>query len=115
MMASLTYSQLALMIELISLWADNIWSLMVMTRFLCFFFGGAYIPVDFFPLILKDVLKFTPFPYLINLPIKVTMGLVDHDDIFSGIVTLIVWTILFHLSARLVWRRGQHRYNGVGI
>ena len=114
-MASVTYSQLALGIELISLWADNIWSLMVMTRFLCFFFGGAYIPVDFFPQFMKDILVFTPFPYLINLPIKVTMGSARMEDLFSGTIALLVWTILFHLGARLLWKKGQYHYSGVGI
>jgi ABC-2 type transport system permease protein len=115
LLASAAYSQLAMTIELISLWADNIWSLMVMTRFLCFFFGGAYIPVDFFPEFLKDVLVFTPFPYLINLPIKATMGSARIEDLLSGMIALLVWTLLFHLGARLLWKKGQYHYNGVGI
>ena len=113
--ASFTYGHLAMMIELISLWADNIWSLMVMVRFLCFFFGGAYIPVDFFPLFLKEILQFTPFPYLINLPIKITMGLANFNEISLGFIALMIWAVLFHLGAKLVWKRGQYRYNGVGI
>ena len=113
--ASLAYSMLAMFIELISLWADNIWSLMVMTRFFCFFFGGAYVPLDFFPEWMKVALAYTPFPYLINLPIKTVMGVSSFNDIVTGTTMLIIWAILFGLATKALWNKGQYRYSGVGI
>jgi ABC-2 type transport system permease protein len=114
-LASVTYANIAMMVELISLWVDNIWSLMVMTRFLCFFLGGAYVPINFFPTFLQNVLEFTPFPYLINLPIKIIMGMANQQDMFFGFVSLTTWSIFFHLTARYIWDKGQYRYSGVGI
>lgn len=115
MVASLAYSMLAMFVELIALWADNIWSLMVMTRFFCFFFGGAYVPLDFFPAWMKSILTYTPFPYLINLPIKVTMGMSSSNEMVLGSLMLFVWALLFGVAARFMWARGQYRYSGVGI
>src|SRR5690606_22131712 len=49
LIASFTYCMLAMSIELLALWADNIWSLMVMVRFFASFFGGSFVPLNFFP------------------------------------------------------------------
>jgi ABC-2 type transport system permease protein len=113
--AAWVYCMLAFCIEMISLWADNIWSLMVMTRFLFFFFGGAFIPVQFFPEWLQKNLTYTPFPYLLNLPARTVMGKTTPDEIMWGLTVLVVWGGIFALMGRLVWSRGQFRYSGVGI
>lgn len=115
LLASLAYVMLAMFVELVSLWADNIWSLMVMTRFFCFFFGGAYVPLDFFPEWIKTSLVYTPFPYLVNLPIKVTMGMSSMNEIVFGSSMLLVWGVLFGIATKLLWGKGQYRYTGVGI
>lgn len=115
LVASLVYANIAFFIELISLWADNIWSLMIMARFFCFFFGGAYIPLDFFPEAIQTILPFTPFPYLIDLPIKALMGITTHPEATYGMVILLFWAIFFRLASKLLWKRGQYQYTGVGI
>jgi ABC-2 type transport system permease protein len=115
LMASFVYVMLAIFIELISLWADNIWSLMVMTRFFTFFLGGSFIPLPFFPEWSQEALKFTPFPYLVSLPIRTTMGLSTLEEMGTGIVMLVIWSLIFMQAAKLMWKRGQLRYSGVGI
>ncbi len=49
LLAALAYMSIAMLVELVALWADNIWTLMVMVRYFCFFFGGGYVPLAFFP------------------------------------------------------------------
>ncbi len=113
--AACVYCMLAMSVELISLWADNVWSLMVMIRFFVFFFGGSYLPLDFFPSWANALLKFTPFPHLISLPIRTTMGLATTTEIVTGLGSLFVWGIIFTMTAKKMWAAGEHRYNGVGI
>lgn len=115
LMASFAYAMMAISIELISLWADNVWSLMVMCRFFAFFLGGSFIPLTFFPEWGQNILKFTPFPYLISLPVKTTMGISTANEMGIGIIMLGVWSLFFMLSAKLLWKKGQLRYSGVGI
>lgn len=115
LIASLAYAMLAMFIELISLWADNIWTLMVMTRFFCFFFGGAYVPLNFFPHWLQEIIQYTPFPYFVSLPIRTTMGLSTPTEIAIGSGLLLVWAVVFKLAANFLWSKGQFRYSGVGI
>jgi ABC-2 type transport system permease protein len=104
-----------MLVELIALWADNIWSLSVMTRFFCFFFGGSYIPVEFFPDWLQKVLIYTPFPYMITLPIRVIMGKTHSSEMILGLFFLSLWGLFFMAVTKLLWRKGQLRYTGVGI
>lgn len=115
MLASFAYGMIAMFIELISLWADNIWSLMVMSRFFTFFFGGSFVPLAFFPEWAQKILYLSPFPYLVSLPIKTTMGIATPLEIKQGFVALILWAFIFNLAAKLLWKRGQLRYTGVGI
>lgn len=115
MTASYMYAMLSVFVELFSLWADNIWSLMVMCRFFCYFFGGSFVPIAFMPTWLQKALVYTPFPYLVSLPVRTTMGLSTWQEILTGFVLLIVWSYVLKLSAKALWKRGQHRYTGVGI
>lgn len=115
LIASFAYVQLAIFVELISLWADNIWSLMVMARFFCFFFGGSFIPLNFFPEWAQAILQYTPFPYLVSLPIRTTMGLSTTSEIGVGFVVLMIWAFVFRQAGKMLWNKGQYRYTGVGI
>lgn len=113
--AGFVYCMLSIAVELISLWADNVWSLMVTVRFFIFFLGGSYLPLNFFPSWANVALKFTPFPYMISLPIKTTMGLTTSGEIATGLIVLAFWGLFFFLVAKTVWHKGEYRYSGVGI
>lgn len=115
MIASFAFLNLSIFVELISLWADNIWTLMVMLRFFSFFFGGAYIPLTFFPEVAKNILQFTPFPYLISLPVRTTMGMISTGELTQGVLLLLGWSVVFSIASKLLWNKGQYKYTGVGI
>lgn len=114
-LAAFAYAMIAIFIELIALWAENIWSLMVLTRFFCFFLGGALVPLSFFPTSMQKILSFTPFPYFLSLPIRTIMGQSSSTEVLTGMVVLILWGFFFRLMAKLLWNRGQYSYTGVGI
>lgn len=115
LIASFTYGMMSMFLELISLWADNVWTLGVMLRFFCFFFGGSFVPIEFMPAWLQSALKFTPFPYMVSYPIRTIMGLTSTQEILTSIGALISWGLLIALFGRLLWNKGQYRYTGVGI
>ncbi len=115
LLAALAYVMMATAIELLALWVENIWSLMVMLRFFVFFFGGSFIPLDFFPAWALGLLQYTPFPYMVNLPAKTIMGLLSPEKILLGAVVLIGWTVAFRVTVSLLWKRGQLGYTGAGV
>lgn len=113
--ASICYMSISMIVELISLWADYIWALMVMLKFFVTFFGGGIIPMDFFPDWAQTILIYTPFPYLISLPVKTTMNLIPLSETLSGLLILGLWSLGFFTVVALMWRKGQKSYTGVGI
>lgn len=113
-LASTAYLFLTMAVELISLWADNVWSLQVMLRFFTAFFGGGTIPLVFYPEWGLKIIKFTPFPYLVSLPIRTIMGDATRSEIIEGIFILGFWACVFRLLVFFVWKAGEKRYTGVG-
>lgn len=115
LLASFAYAMLSIFVELISLWADNIWSLMVMLRFVAYFMGGSFFPINFFPEWTQSFLNLTPFPYMISFPVRTIMGLTNQAEFITGISFLILWALIFMMAASLLWKKGQKNYTGVGI
>ena len=114
-MSCLCYCYLTTIAELISFWADNVWSLIVLTRFSVSFLGGALIPLDFFPDFLKDLLYWTPFPHFIFTPIQILRGNLTIRELLATLLILFAWVLLFRLISKIIWKRGLYQYSGVGI
>ncbi len=102
-------------IEFFAFWFDNTWSLGVILRFATSFLGGALIPLSFFPGWTQNVLSFTPFPYLINLPMNILMLKIQTEEMFFQMFISSIWTCFFSIVAYLLWRKGNYQYSGVGI
>ena len=115
LVASLAYCMLSCFFELISLWAENIWAVMVMIRFIVYFLGGSFIPLTFFPKWSAALLAWTPFPYMISLPARTVIGLSSSQEILQGIFILLIWALFFMGSAIILWKKGEKNYAGVGI
>ena len=115
LVSSLMYLLMSMAVELLALWADNIWSLMVMLRFFSNFLGGALIPLAFFPEQAREILSYTPFPNLVSLPARTIMGLTSAQEIFKGLLVIGFWGVILAFLVNLLWQRGQKKYNGVGI
>ncbi len=115
MLAACASLAVSMCIELLALWADNIWSLMVSFRFFMSFMGGAFIPLVFFPQWTLDILKWTPFPYFVNFPIQTFMGNISLNEWLNSASVLVIWITFFSVLAQIIWKRGQHQFTGVGI
>jgi ABC-2 type transport system permease protein len=76
------------------------------------FLSGLIAPLDVFPESVRTVVMFTPFPYLINFPASLLVGL--PVDITRGFLSIIGWMLIFLGINRLLWRAGLKRYSGMG-
>lgn len=115
LLSSLMYLLMSVAVELLALWADNIWSLMVMLRFFSNFLGGALIPLAFFPEQAQRILIWTPFPNLVSLPARTIMGITAPEEIFRGILVIGFWGLALALLVNFLWKKGQKNYSGVGV
>ena len=85
---------------------ENFW-------FLFYLFLSGYIaPLKVFPEPVRVAALWTPFPYLLNFPASLLVGL--PVDVTRGFVSMVGWILLFLGINRWLWRRGLKRYSGMG-
>ncbi len=112
---SLSFFFLNALAELVAFWADYIWSLGVILRFMVGFFGGSLVPLAFFPEWAHQALMYTPFPYMISFPVSILLEGVSWSVFFSNLLIISFWTLAFIFVSSKVWRAGRLRYTGIGI
>lgn len=112
---ALLYFSMSSISEFIAFWADNIWSLGVIIRFVVSFLGGALIPLTFFPQWAQAILYKTPFPYLITFPFDVLTKPLIIEKYFENLIIITFWTAIFMTMSYFVWNKGKYKYSGVGI
>ena len=113
--AAALYFLIGTILEFASFWADNVWSLTVMYRFISQFLSGIYIPLAMYPQGAQKILYYTPFPYMGSEPIKMFLGQITFLEALKGMSFLVAWGIPFALLLKFVWDRGTRQYTGVGI
>ena len=73
------------------------------------------LPLSFFPDWTLAVLRWLPFPYLYSAPVRTLMGEVAPSEWIFGLLVGLFWCGIAALAGRLIWRRGDLQYTGVGI
>jgi ABC-2 type transport system permease protein len=109
------YNVISISLELFAFWAEVVWSLGVMMRFITMFFGGAMVPLSLFPKWSLNIIKYTPFPYMYSVPIKIFLGQATLTESFTGIGITVLWIVPFWFCMMFIYRRGLYSYTGVGI
>jgi ABC-2 type transport system permease protein len=85
---------------------ENFWFLFYL------FLSGMIAPLAMFPTSLRQIVLWTPFPYLINFPASILIGL--PVKIGQGFLVMLGWGLLFFGLNRWLWRRGLKQYSGMG-
>lgn len=85
---------------------EQFWFLMYL------FLSGIVAPLEVFPPLLREIVLWTPFPYLINIPASILVGLPVNLGQAMGVT--IGWIVIFFVLNRWLWRRGLKQYSGMG-
>jgi ABC-2 type transport system permease protein len=99
---------------MISFWFLEVSSLLFVLMLFTFFFSGHMFPLEFLPEFWKNLIDFTPFPYLAYFPSAVFLGKVQGDALRNGLIIETAWTIGFLVICRLSMQAGYRRYSGYG-
>jgi len=76
------------------------------------FFSGLIAPLEVFPPVVREFVKWTPFPYFVHFPASLLIGL-PVNLLQAGIV-ICFWGIFFFTLNRWLWKRGLKQYSGMG-
>lgn len=115
LIANLLFYTLMAPLQAVAFWADNVWSLVVMMRFITGLLGGAMLPLSLFPDWLQPIFVALPFRYLFDFPVNTLIGRVPLEGWAMGATISLAWWLVIAGITRLVWRRGMFSYTGVGI
>lgn len=99
---------------LLSLWTDRAIALESWYYMVNAVLGGRLFPLDLMPAGFRLAVEFTPFPYIVNLPIEIMTGRLTMAETAIGIGVQILWAGLFIAAHRIMWRLGLRRYGAVG-
>jgi ABC-2 type transport system permease protein len=105
----------SLIISFIAFWTDSAWP----PRFLfgvvfVTLFSGQYLPLDFLPKSLVNILNYTPYPYLYYYPIKAWLGQLSQPDLILSILYSLAMLILTAVIAQFMWLKGKKVFQSYG-
>lgn len=76
------------------------------------FLSGLVAPLEVFPAAVRQIVMFTPFPYMIGFPASILIG--ASVNIPQGLLIMSSWIIAFWILNRWLWRKGLKQYSGMG-
>lgn len=97
---------------LFAFWTERASAIEQFWFLLYLFLSGLIAPLEVFPSAVREVVLWTPFPYMVHFPAAILVGLPVQP--VKGILVIFGWGIVFFVINRWLWRRGLKQYSGMG-
>jgi ABC-2 type transport system permease protein len=105
---------LGFMIGIFAFWFDQSKSL-IHLKWMCEgIFGGAWLPLYFFPAWLQNFAQITPFYSWYYFPIQILLKPDDNSNLLTGVLIAVFWTVFLWLASKLLWHKSLAKYSSVG-
>jgi ABC-2 type transport system permease protein len=99
-------------LAMFAFWTEKATALQDMWFVVHLFLSGAIAPISVFPTGVQKVLTFLPFPYIINFPASILVGL--PVNLAQGFGVIAMWLGIFWILNRYLWRKGLRQFSGMG-
>ncbi len=101
-----------MVVGLIAFWSDNALGYDTVIYQLYIMLGGVVIPVELFPQAVQNVLAWTPFPYVLDFPVRVMIGRISGIDVLAGFGIQLFWVVALGALFAWGWGKALKRYSG---
>lgn len=112
--ATAVYYCISMLLGFLGFWTAEVWG----ARFIFFisldFLAGNFFPIDILPPLVSRILLLTPFPYMFYFPVKLYLGGLNLQQIFTGFMILGVWTLVLVVAVKFIWQTGLKVYSAEG-
>jgi ABC-2 type transport system permease protein len=105
---------LQIAVAMAAFWLVETWPIRFVYIVLIQFFAGVMFPLSIFPGILGAILQYTPFAYLVYIPVMIYLGKYDILQSIVQIAIGILWCIVIWIGAHILWKKGLRLYSAVG-
>lgn len=112
--ALIMYFFINFLLSLMGFWSGETWGPRFLFIIILNFASGGLFPLDILPEPIFEISQLLPFGYLLYFPLKVYLGVLVPQAIYSGILISLVWTVIFYLIVKFVWIRGLRVYTAYG-
>jgi ABC-2 type transport system permease protein len=101
---------LAMIVGFLAFFIEEVWGFQHLKEVTLILLSGVVLPYDFFPPTLQTLLVYTPFPYLVNWPLRFGFsGSFGLEFLCAG-----TWLVIFTIIVRVMWVKGMRKYSGMG-
>jgi ABC-2 type transport system permease protein len=114
LLAALLQFLLSYTMALLAFWVLDVATFIFIAFAFEYMAGGHLFPLDILPPIVADLLNFTPFPYVLYLPVSLYLGRITGNAAWAGLAIQFAWVLAAYALARWVWSRGIRKYSAVG-
>ncbi|MEB3337851.1 MAG: ABC-2 family transporter protein [Leptolyngbyaceae bacterium] len=76
------------------------------------FLSGLIAPLETFPPLVREIVMWTPFPYMVYFPASLLVGL--PVNVGQGLLVMSGWGVVFFILNRWLWNKGLKQYSGMG-
>lgn len=99
---------------LAAFWSDQASSFDLVLTYMLTLFGGVLAPLSLYPEWMQSILEWSPFPYIINFPIRIIMGELSLEQLVGGLLFQVILVVALSLLARSIFILGVKRYSVFG-
>ena len=97
-----------------SFWFGEVRSIVVAYNLGMLMLSGQYIPIRLFPQGVREIIDWTPIPYLVDLPVSIATGLIDASHWIYEIQYSCIWCIILTIMSLLIYNFGIRKYEAYG-
>ncbi|KKU58250.1 MAG: hypothetical protein UX80_C0004G0001 [Candidatus Amesbacteria bacterium GW2011_GWA2_47_11b] len=95
------------LVGLFSFWLDEFWAINNVKLVTVTFLGGVVLPYSFFPDWSNQLLKYSPFPYMLTWPVRVLRGQFEPIEIIISLF----WYAVLGLSIKVLQKMAISKYS----
>ena len=95
-------------------WFGEVRSIVVAYNLGMLMISGQYIPIRLFPENILNIIKWTPIPYLVDLPVSIATGLINYPEWIYKMGIGCLWCMILTFISWLIYSLGIKDYEAYG-
>ena len=95
-------------------WFGEVRSIVVAYNVGMLMISGQYIPIRLFPPEFLSIIKWTPIPYLVDLPVSIATGIIDINEWKASIFFGFIWCLILTIICFVIYKTAIKGYEAFG-
>jgi ABC-2 type transport system permease protein len=92
-------------VSCIILYTQSVWGINIVKETIVMLFGGAAIPIAFFPEPLRTIVSYMPFQAIYNAPLMQLLGDFTPGKRLEMLLVQLFWAVVVYIASEAFWRR----------